>query len=407
MKRYIILIGIVVAMYSCNDDIYNNITEMVDSEKIYPTGYNQQNVVARSGENRVEIDLYGSRLNAAEMAKIMPKAKKTVVEYGDVQLVIDSVCSWVNVTNLTVPNSYRFVIYTENEWGDKSIPVTVHQKPFTSVDRDALLFTASSTASATVSLIVCGTAPDLYTFFGASYSYTDKDNIPRSGQTKDSKFILTNLSPGASTTVNIACHLLPIGAIDTVWVNGAVTVKTITQQAFDDYINNTTPFPAGSQHILTAAAPYYLPAADFDMGGEGFGFHKVGATTEGDRNYRADGGDPVWKVELYTGVAGAYAVAWIDNEDWVIYTIEVQDPGEYKVELNYTGGDNSNTNTCTFDLMDFFGTIRLPSTPATSAWTQSEYRNLGTVNLTAGKHKMKWTFFGGNPGPIGFRFTKI
>ncbi len=82
MKKNVILVGIVVALCSCNNDMFDNIKEMVDKEIVYPAGYDANPLYFKAGGGfeRVEIDLYPSRLSAAEMEKILPKAKKTVVE---------------------------------------------------------------------------------------------------------------------------------------------------------------------------------------------------------------------------------------------------------------------------------------------------------------------------------------
>jgi hypothetical protein len=163
MKRYIILIIVVAAMYSCNGDIFNNIDKLVDSETVYPAAYNELYTIARSGDERVEIDLYSSRLPASQMSKLMPKAKYTVVEYLDQRLVIDSVCSWVNVTNLTIARTYHFKIYTEDMYGNKSVPVEISGKPFTSADKEALVITATVSASSTLGIVNCETS-DIFTF---------------------------------------------------------------------------------------------------------------------------------------------------------------------------------------------------------------------------------------------------
>ncbi|GHT66574.1 hypothetical protein AGMMS50239_28260 [Bacteroidia bacterium] len=409
MKKYklqIILVVAVAAMYSCNGDIYDNINEMVDSGTVYPAAYKQQYVIARSGTERVEIDLDSIRLSASEMARRMPKAKKTVVEYGDVRLVIDSVCSWVNVTNLTVPNTYRFVIYTENEWGDKSIPVEVRQKPFTSADREALVFTSSATASVSTGIVNITPAPELYTLYSVRYSYTDRDDVKQSGETKGLNFILNNLKSGASTVTNVSCQLLPIGAIDTVWLDGNVELKTMTQAAFDNYLNETEPFPRGTHHILSAAAPLTLLAADFDYGGNGKAWFKNGRYMSGSA-YRRDNGDSDCLVGFgYGGPSYPNDIQSAQPGDWLAYTIEVQDPGEYNIECQYATAVTNSKAIVTFDALDYTGAIPLPYSG--SDWKISLWANLGTpVYLDAGKHKVKFTMVDRECGLHYLRFTKV
>jgi hypothetical protein len=426
MKRYISLIIILVAINSCNGDIYDNIKEMVDSGTVYPAAYKQQYVVARSGDERVEIDLYSSRLSATEMAKIMPKAVKTVVEYADVRLVIDSVCSWVNITNLTVPNTYHFIIYTENEWGDRSISVEVRQKPFTSADKETLVFTSTATASVSTGIVNIASAPELYTFCSMRYSYTDRDNARQSGETKNNSFILNNLKAGISTVANVSCYLLPMGAIDTVWVDGTVEVKTMTQTAFDNYLNETRMFPDPEYntpafmgtfgvtqipHTLSADRPCEFPGGDFDYGGDGKAWFKNGRYAGGANIlYRANRGDPgclvyVGYAPLVTGYATTNDIAGASPGDWLVYTIEVQDPGEYKIEFCIATAESTSSATVTFDALDYTGVITFPNSRSWSVPLWSELKV--PIYFSAGKHKIKFTMVGQSSGVHFLRFTKI
>jgi hypothetical protein len=208
--------------------------------------------------------------------------------------------------------------------------------------------------------------------------------------------------PGTSHQVSISYYVLPNDAIDTIWIDDNLTVKTMTQQTFDDYINNTEPFPKGSQHILSAAAPCWVHGADFDIGGDGLAFNKQ-ASPYGGGAYRANGGDPVDRVSLY--FTGGNGIASSSFGDWQAYTVEVQDPGEYKIEINYSLAAASSLAICTVDALNFFGTISLANT---NNWAVFRDWEVGTINLSAGKHKLRWTFTGGASvhAFMGFRFTK-
>jgi hypothetical protein len=405
MKRYIILIIVVAALCSCDKDIYDNIKEMVNSEKVYPVGYKQEDVRARSGDERVEIDLYSSRLSAAEMAELLPQAKRTVVEYNNTTIVFDSVYSWVNIPNLTIASTYHFIIYTENEWGDRSIPVDIRQKPFTSADKAGLAFTTSVSAVVNVGIVNIALAPDAYTYCGLQYSYTDKDNVLQQGSSNKSMFFVNNLPSEATTPVSVSCYLLPKDALDTIWVNSNVSVRTTSQQAFDDYLNETTPFPTGAHHYLTAAAPCYIRAADFDLGGEGKGYHEGNNHGTEDANYRNTGGDIGCQVGIWRTVPGCYGITWCDVGDWAVYTLEVQDPGEYTITFSNFGNESNGNAYFTIDLLNYWGTVRFPVAPA--SWAEAAYTVLGSVYLTAGPHKLKWYLESGNVGFLGFEFTKV
>jgi hypothetical protein len=232
MKKYIFLIGLVAAMYSCDSDIYDNIKEMVESEIIYPAGYDPNYVadVSPGGFERVEVDLWPGRPNAAQMSKLMPKAKKTVVEYpnqsGLVQrIVIDSVCSYVNITGLTLPQTYRFTIYTEDSWGNKSKPVESTGKPFTVEDKNAIAIITGFTAAATKIVLSCPSSSS-YIFSSAKYRYTDKDGAEQQGESQMPSFTIRNLQAGTITEVNITYKLMVMDVIDMIEVTEVLKVKT-------------------------------------------------------------------------------------------------------------------------------------------------------------------------------------
>ncbi|GHV68901.1 hypothetical protein FACS1894199_16850 [Bacteroidia bacterium] len=262
-----------------------------------------------------------------------------------------------------------------------------------------LRFTSSAAVeTATISAVA---APESYTLYGMRCSYTDKNNVSQTGQTTGNSIVLNNLSAGTTTPVSVSCKVLPKGKIDTVWIDNKVDVQTITQAAFDTYLNETKPFPSGTRHILSTAKPCELNGGDFDMGGEGISFHKQGTIWHGDSTYRPAGGDPINKVNIWNDKPACHGIAWANDGDWVVYTLEVQDAGTYKVEVCHSGNSGHSVS-CDIDYLNYWGTFSFPGI----AWGQTSYTTVGTVNLGAGKHKMKWTFFG-NPGFIGIRFTKV
>ena len=125
---------------SCVDGIYDNIKEFSNEEIVYPAAFDT--CYGTIGYERVEIDLRSDGRIPSSKIK-MGKAKKTVVVYDEnmpepTVIRIDSVCSYVNITGLTEPRLYRFKIYTEDEYGSRSIPQEISLIPYTSYDRDVL-----------------------------------------------------------------------------------------------------------------------------------------------------------------------------------------------------------------------------------------------------------------------------
>lgn len=226
-KLQIILVGMVAWMVSsCNEDVYDNIKKMVDSETVYPAGYELPYVKTSGGMERVEIDLCESRVPESEL--FLPRAVRTVVEYGGKRDIFEPARSWVNITGLTVPQLYRFKIYTEDEWGDRSKPVEITGKPFTESDKNAYVILPTATAFASRAVVNCPTSPNLlYRYHSIKYSYTDKDGVVQSGESPTPNFTITRLANGQTTQLNLSYHLVIPGVIDTVVINNVLEINTL------------------------------------------------------------------------------------------------------------------------------------------------------------------------------------
>lgn len=83
--------------------------------------------------------------------------------------------------------------------------------------------------------------------------------------------------------------------------------------------------------------PGILQAENFDKGGEGYTFHDSDSQDEGKASYRSDNEG----VDIVTG-NGGYAIGYTATGEWLEYTVNVTDPGEYSVEATVSSGsDNS------------------------------------------------------------------
>jgi hypothetical protein len=214
-----ILINVAVGLTSCND-MFDNMNEYKNSEKIYPAHF--EAISGKIGYERVEIDLSTiGRISSSQMN--LAKAQKTIVEYDDKVITIDSVCSWVNITGLTKPKLYRFVLYTMNSYGDKSIPVEISLTPYTSDDLNTLGVNSPVLTLSTSSGLVewqSKLSNDMYDVYGYTYEYIDKDNMKQAGGGKSDipSFFIKNVS--SPLTINMTYKIVPkisgIPIIDTI-----------------------------------------------------------------------------------------------------------------------------------------------------------------------------------------------
>jgi hypothetical protein len=202
------------ALYSCTD-IYDGVKDFAEAEIVYPAHFDT--IYGSIGFERVEIDLCkAGRIPASKMK--LGKAKKTIVEFSqndvDTVIVIDSVCSWVNVTGLTLPNIYRFKIYTADEFGDRSTPKEIALIPYTVDDRDAMSLPEPTVLSSTTSAQVqwkSSLSSDMCDILNWSYGYVDRngDTIRGSGENDAPAFFIENVPPETPVTVNILTTIIP------------------------------------------------------------------------------------------------------------------------------------------------------------------------------------------------------
>lgn len=144
--------------------------------------------------------------------------------------------------------------------------------------------------------------------------------------------------------------------------------------------------PAAIVEPLPAAGPFYgkplaipgiIDAVDFDHGGEGVAYHDSQPDNI-DGFYRPREG-----VDIQASSEGGCAVAWINEGEWLEYTVEVQKPGSYRLRIRHAGGPGELR--IAFDGEDLTGPL---NTTATANW--QDWTDLTTeVTLEAGVQKMR------------------
>jgi Carbohydrate binding module (family 6)./Bacterial Ig-like domain (group 2). len=185
------------------------------------------------------------------------------------------------------------------------------------------------------------------------------------------------------------------GVTNIVYRIGDIMKKIVVDAAY------TRPFKG--PHILSAAAPYELPAANFDFGGEGYAFHDNDAgNNTGNDNYRRNNGDAQSTPVEVEG--DGVNIGYTNAGEWLLYTVEVQDAGEYLAEASLSAAGDSKFH-LEVDGVDVTGTVNIPNNGSWSDWRWHPSPPL-TLTLTAGKHKIKYYFEGGDHNLRALRFTK-
>jgi len=233
MRYFLVLIIAAAALFaaSCVGE-YENIDKYA-GETVYPAAFDT--IIAHIGYERVELDIWkAGRLSESKMK--LGKAKRTIVEYDDQQFPIDSICSWVNVTGLNQSKMYRIKVYTEDEYGNYSVPQTMAIIPYTSADRDRIEFAPPRLSMSTVSLVAEWSVSTLNSvlmdYYGLSWSYQDEAGQTQSGSTKGTRFFATNFTPSSNASVEVTYKIVPrlsdasgTRILDTVYVTRTIEAQ--------------------------------------------------------------------------------------------------------------------------------------------------------------------------------------
>jgi hypothetical protein len=170
----------------------------------------------------------------------------------------------------------------------------------------------------------------------------------------------------------------------------------------------STPFKG--PHILSAASPSEIGAKDFDFGGEGLAFHDSNSNNDPNGSYRADNGDP---AGASADVEGGGNIGYTNGGEWLVYTVEVQDAGVYEADVFLSVNSGSGGALSISVDGNKSETTVVPNNSDWSAWRWvfETYPDLKptqpTFRLSAGKHKIRFTFESGGFNLMGYKFTYI
>ncbi|MDR0386093.1 MAG: DUF4998 domain-containing protein [Prevotellaceae bacterium] len=281
MKKILFLMTILSALiYVSCQDVYDKIKEFSPEEVIYPAHFDT--IHGRIGYERVEIYLskYG-QIPSSQMN--LGKAKKTVVYYGYDTLVYDSLCSVINITGLTLPNMYRFKVYTVNDEGDMSTPQEITMTPYTAADRDALALSAPDVIQSTSSALVewkSRLSSDLYDVYAYSYEYRDRNgDLRRGGGEGDAvSFFVEDVDNDTPIPVDVILKIVPLVGrepiLDTIYRTFTTTItvggtrpvifldKPEIGAAFNNGFNSSSEAMTFSWRPVTEVDDYTLKISD-------------------------------------------------------------------------------------------------------------------------------------------------
>lgn len=232
------------ATYSCKG-IYDNV-EPFGGEKVYPAKFDT--ISGKVGFERVELDLMkAGRITGDQI--YLGKASKTIVEYDKERIVIDSVVSWVNIPNLTKSKLYRFRVYTEDQYGNKSVPQEIALIPYTNSELGTIAVQSPrifASPSAAVLDWADNISSILLTYCDLDFAYEDQFGVVSKGKRDvNPRIFAKNLKTGDEVNVDVDYRVVPK-------VNGVEILDTIvlSQRVSFFMPSSMTPFLPAEAEIL-------------------------------------------------------------------------------------------------------------------------------------------------------------
>ena len=141
--------------------------------------------------------------------------------------------------------------------------------------------------------------------------------------------------------------------------------------------------------------PGIIEAEDFDKGGEGLSFHDKDAVDEGDADYRTDNEG----VDLVKGNGGT-ALGYTAVDEWVEYSVNVTEPGEYQCLATVSSGATGSGFTLGLVQNSSVKALCKINVPQTGNSDWGTYKTVAVeklnMPLTAGKQIFRITINGAN-----------
>jgi beta-glucanase (GH16 family) len=173
-------------------------------------------------------------------------------------------------------------------------------------------------------------------------------------------------------------------SINVTWGTNPGTVSLNLVNSCDDTTLVRPMLTAGVYPYPNPVNPHEIPGSiesvDFDYGGEGISYHDNEAANQGS-SYRTDQGVDIEAND------GGYNVGWTMAGEWLKYTVKVNTPGEYYVELR----NASNTGGGKIDI-SFNNEVKINdyTFSNTGGWGSFVSSYLGYITLDAEDTVMKY-----------------
>ncbi|MBO4827703.1 MAG: endo-1,4-beta-xylanase [Prevotella sp.] len=154
--------------------------------------------------------------------------------------------------------------------------------------------------------------------------------------------------------------------------------------------------------------PGTIQAENFDEGPEGIAYHDSDNTNEGNTNYRSNSGG----VDIVTG-NGGYAIGYTNSGEWLEYTVNVKEAGNYSFDATVSSGSTSSSFSLSLNtddgLKQLTDAIPVPCVTANDWNTYRTVHGRLSIPLEAGKQIIRLNITGSscNIDKIVFKHINI
>src|SRR5437660_1184985 len=184
---------------------------------------------------------------------------------------------------------------------------------------------------------------------------------------------LSGLSPSTPYTFTVA-------ALDAA---GNASAPSAPLSVTTPALSVTTPAPPAPFSGTPIAIPGTFEAENFDLGGEGIGYHDVTPGNAGGQYRVSEDVDIILSADA---LGGGYVVNNFETGEWLAYTVNVAASALYDIEIRASSMFSTSAFHVEIDGVSVTGTITVPNT---GSWSAFQWVGKKAVTLAAGKHVLK------------------
>lgn len=145
--------------------------------------------------------------------------------------------------------------------------------------------------------------------------------------------------------------------------------------------------PQGPYKGIAHMIPGTIQLEEFDLGGNGFAYSDDSPVSQVTPSVNFRNEEDV-DIENCTDVGGGYNIGWTTAGEWLEYSVEVQKPGTYNIDLRVACNGDGRRVAVSMDGVSIATDIPIPNTGGWQTWSTV---TLKEIRLNAGKQILRLT----------------